>query len=116
MTAIQVIWTLVCVLAISSGQLLFKRAGIEIEARGGWLHWGPLSYVLIALAVYGAATLLWIALLRSVPLSKAYVFMALSFVIVPLASRWLFHEPLSTGLLVGSAMIAGGILVAATVG
>jgi len=112
MSIIQVICTLICVAAIAVGQLLFKRAGIEIESKGGWLHWSSLSYVLIALVVYGAATMLWIALLRTVPLSRAYVFMAFSFVIVPLASHWLFEEQLSGGMLLGSAMITGGILIA----
>jgi drug/metabolite transporter (DMT)-like permease len=67
-----------------------------------------------AAALYGASTLAWIVALRSIPLSQAYLFMALGFVIVPVAAHFIFGEPLNSRLLVGAALICIGIWIAAT--
>lgn len=116
MTFIQIVYALVCVIAISAGQLLFKRAGMEIEAVGGWVSFKVLLTVAIALSIYGGATLLWINLLRQVDLNKAYLFMALSFVIVPVASHFVFHEAITAGYLAGTTLVAIGLVVATQCG
>lgn len=67
----------------------------------------------LALFIYGIATLLWISLLRYVPLNKAYVFMALSFVLVPIASYYIFSEQITVGYWIGVALIVSGVIVAA---
>jgi drug/metabolite transporter (DMT)-like permease len=105
-------WALLCVLAISSGQLLFKRAGQEIQAAGTWFAIPVLLYVAAAALVYGSTTLLWINLLRYAPLNKAYLFMAFSFIIVPLGSRAFFHEPITTGFVAGVFLIVVGLVTA----
>lgn len=112
MTLSQTLWALACVAAISSGQILFKRAGIAIEAAGSWWDWRVLALVALAAAIYGAATLAWINLLRLVPLSTAYSFMALSFVLVPIASLLIFSERMSVQQLIGNGLIIAGLLVA----
>ena len=66
-----------------------------------------------AMFIYGVATLLWISLLRYVPLNKAYVFMALSFVLVPIASYFVFREHITVGYWIGVALIVSGVIVAA---
>lgn len=111
MTAAKIAATLLCVVAIAAGQLLFKRVSIEIEASGGWMHSRVLTLGLLACAVYGAATLMWIQLLRNAPLNQLYPFMALSFVLVPIASAWLFHEPLNLAYAIGTALIVAGVSV-----
>ncbi len=110
MTAIQIAWALAAVAAISVGQVLFKTAGLEIQRAGTWLSWRALLVVGLAAVIYAAATLLWINLLRQVPLNKAYVFMALSFLLVPIASHFVFHEPLTLGHWVGTALVVAGIV------
>lgn len=107
----QVTLALISVGAISCGQLLFKRAGIDIEAADDWLNVRALTTIGVAAVIYGVATLLWISVLRSVPLNKAYLFMALSFVLVPLASSALYGERLSAGLLLGCLLVISGIVV-----
>ena len=116
MTVIQVIWALICVVTISAGQLLFKQAGVEIQEAGGWLTWRVVLIVGAAAVIYGLATLLWINLLRDIALNKAYLFMALSFVIVPVASHFVFHEPLTTGFLIGGALMVAGLFIATRFG
>ena len=82
-------FTLLCVLCISIGQLLFKKAASALPSvfsvsallQNGWL--------IAALALYGVTTLGWIWILRHAPLHLAYPFMGLAFLIVPTLA-WLF--------------------------
>lgn len=97
-------------LLMATGQMLFKVAAdagrgkpMPLALFNGWL--------VMALALYGAATLLWVFILRSTPLSIAYPFAALSFVIVPIGAWALFGEPLGWRYAAGMALIIGGILL-----
>lgn len=116
MSSIQIAWALACVFIISSGQLLFKKAGIEIQAAGTWYSTRALVMLFCALAIYGIATLLWINLLRYVSLNKAYLFMALCFILVPIASHFFFREAITRGYVVGAALIISGLIVATRFG
>jgi drug/metabolite transporter (DMT)-like permease len=107
----QVILAIICVLAISCGQILFKWIGLEIQQTGNWFNWKVLFSVGMAFTIYSSATALWIFLLKNVELSKIYVFMALSFILVPVASNIFFDEKLSAFFLLGIALIISGILV-----
>jgi len=111
MSIINYLLILICVLAISSGQLLFKKAGIELEAAGTWFNWRVAMVTGSAIILYGATTFLWIYVLRIVPLNQAYPFIALSFVIVPVSSYYVFQEQLGTSHMIGFALIVGGIIM-----
>ena len=63
----------------------------------------------LASIVYAVSTGLWVWLLRYMDISKAYPFMALGFVIVPLLSVWLFNEKLSLPYMVGVSLIIAGV-------
>ena len=53
--------------------------------------------------------MLWVFLLKTVPLSTAYPFVALGFVLVPAAAAMLFDEPLSGRYILGVSCILIGI-------
>ena len=81
MTARSLLLTLTCVVLIAVGQLLFKSAAGQWRI-DGW-SWTTLRgflspAMLIALVIYATATLLWVFVLRTVPLSPPMRF-----------SRWL---------------------------
>lgn len=113
LSPLHIIWAIACVLIIAIGQLLFKKVGMEIHSAGSWMSWRVLSIFGFAMFIYGLATLLWISLLRFVPLNKAYIFMALSFVVVPIASYFFFDETFSRGQYIGTALIVLGVVIAA---
>lgn len=107
---------LACVAAIVAGQVLFKAVAMRLGQAGlGGLAGDARAAALLAVALvlYGGATLAWISVLRTVPLSRAYLFMSLSFVAVPLLAHFILREALSTHLLAGSLLIAAGIAVSA---
>jgi drug/metabolite transporter (DMT)-like permease len=112
MNATLLALTLACVIAISAGQILFKLAARAADGGAGF-PWNLFNgYLMVALVVYGAATLLWVWLLKTLPLNVAYPFVGLAFVIVPLLGAWLLNEPLDWRHLAGGAIIALGVAVA----
>ncbi|MCF6102124.1 transporter [Mesorhizobium muleiense] len=100
-------------LLISAGQVLFKltsaRAGGTDVPSVLALFADP--YLIAAFAIYGFGTIVWIYVLKSVPLTVAYPFMALTFCAVPLLAWSLLGEQLSLRYGLGAALIIAGLLV-----
>ena len=90
------VFTLLCVLGISIGQLLFKKAAAAL----------PETLSLMGLLLNG-----WI--LKHAPLHVAYPFMGLAFLIVPTLAWAFLGEPLHWRTLVGGALIVAGVALAA---
>lgn len=105
---------LISVVGISTGQLLLKMAATNLgnaEAIGFWFLGFRINiYLAAGITVLGVSTLLWIWVLRSIPLSVAYPVMALAFIIVPVLSFLILGEPLSWKLLAGSLLIGAGLI------
>jgi drug/metabolite transporter (DMT)-like permease len=102
--------------AIAAGQLLFKRAALQVTGSTGsaWLlELARLPTMWVAVALYAAATVLWVRILVTVPLSRAYPFVALAFVLVPAAGYLFFGESITGRYVAGTALIILGVIVAA---
>jgi drug/metabolite transporter (DMT)-like permease len=106
---------LACVVLIGSGQLLFKAVAAHWRLDAGvWIALRTLlspAFVL-ALAIYGLATLLWIYALRIVPLGAAFPLYALAFLLVPVLAHLFADEPLTANTLIGGAIIIAGVAIA----
>ncbi len=99
-------------LLIAMGQVLFKLAsqstGTFSLASLMMLAINPVF--IAALALYGFGTVVWIYVLRSVPLTLAYSFMGLTFCFVPLLAQLFFGEPLQMRYLIGTMLILAGLV------
>jgi undecaprenyl phosphate-alpha-L-ara4N flippase subunit ArnE len=99
-------------LLIASGQVLFKLTSATtggLDARGlAGLIFNPIF--LAALVLYGIGTVIWIFVLKQVPLTIAYSFMGLTFCFVPLLALYFLGEPLTLRYLFGVALIVGGMV------
>ena len=105
-----------CVVVVALGQLLFKTVGTRLGGQGFealLTDYRTAGILFGALALYGLSTLGWVLALRAVPLSTAYLFMSLSFVIVPTLAWAFLGEPISGRFILGSALIMAGIAIAA---
>lgn len=115
MTFSQFLLIILCVFGISAGQILFKLAALDLPKSGGILT--VLSslalnlYLLAGLTIYMGATVLWIWMLREVPLNLAYPVMALAFLFVPLLGALILGEPLQRATLTGGVMIILGVYI-----
>lgn len=69
-------------------------------------------WIISAFVAAFLASVSWIGAMTKFPLSHAYPFMALNFVIVVLLSGWFFQEPLTTAKILGIALICIGTIVA----
>ena len=97
----------------SAGQVLFKIAGLRHNARPGRSILGILTdpYLLLALAIYGVGTLVWVYVLSKMPLRQAYPAMAVTYLLVPLASLGIFGETITWSYWIGAGLVILGVLV-----
>ena len=106
--------TILCVVLIAAGQMLFKVAAAQWRI-DGWSWNTARSFLspamVLALIVYGMTTVLWVFILRTVPLSVAFPVYALVFVLVPVAAHVLLNEPWSWNALIGGAVIMLGVII-----
>ena len=98
---------------VAVGQVMFKLTGQRLAAAGDApfysIAWNPIF--LAAVVLYAGATLIWIYVLKTVPLTYAYSFMALTFVAVPLLAALWLDEPLTLKYALGAGLIVAGLLV-----
>ncbi|MGE6697149.1 EamA family transporter [Hyphomonas sp. NPDC076900] len=98
-------------LLIGVGQVMFKITGQKLAAYPPVpVQAAILSPAFLgALTLYGAGTLIWVYVLKTVPLSYAYSFMALTFVIVPVLAHFWFGEPLNARYFIGMGLVVAGL-------
>ncbi len=114
MTVFQYAQIFVVVAMIAAGQLLFQKSASDsppLSTLAGMTSLITNPVFILALVIYGIATLLWVAVLQQVPLSRAYPFNALSFILVPVAGIVLLGEAATPRLFVGLALVVVGLVV-----
>ena len=99
------------------GQFLIKWRVNEAGALPGDVH-GKIRFVfellhnpwiLLGLGSAFVASLCWMLAMTKLPLSHAYPFTAVAFVLVVVVGAWLFAEPLSVMKLLGVGLIVVGV-------
>lgn len=103
--------TLLCVIGIAIGQILFKISANSMNRTGTFFAIETLAVFFATMVLYGITSVGWVLILRKTELGKVYPFMALAFVIVPLASRIIFGERFAPSYFIGTALIMAGIAV-----
>lgn len=101
--------------ALAGGQVLFKLAALRFTPAARWsdnimaLALNP--YLVVAVLLYALLSAVWVWVLTFVPLSTAYPFVALTFVLTVAAGALLFGEAVTVRLLIGGVMIIAGLIV-----
>jgi multidrug transporter EmrE-like cation transporter len=104
---------------LNASAQLFLRAAMRSGVPAGLaplamaLDIGSRPGVIAGLACYAVSVLTWMAVLSKADASFAYPFLGLGFVIVAVAGFALLGEPLTPRKIVGSLIIAAGIVVLA---
>jgi drug/metabolite transporter (DMT)-like permease len=96
-------------------QIALKYAGLEtgpfdFSSRAFAAAAGSL-WLWAAVACYVGEFLAWMIILRHSSLSSAFPTGAIVLIVLMIASRWLFDEPLGWLKIFGSAMIVAGVLL-----
>ncbi|NSX56573.1 transporter [Parasulfitobacter algicola] len=100
-------------IAIAVGQVLFKMASSNLGAvsLNSFLRLLIDPIFIVAIVLYGSATVIWVFVLKSVPLSLAYMFMALTYCIVPVLAYYFFDEAIGWQYFVGTLFILAGLAI-----
>lgn len=105
---------ILCAVPLSAaGQLLLKAGARHLSGLSGvgFLVAAAADVrVLMGLAAWTASTACWLYVLRVAPLSKAYGLTSLTYVLVPLASVYLFGEQIRRPHVVGIVLITVGVV------
>lgn len=96
---------------VSIGQALFKFVSLSMTAGSPLLSWRVAGVALSAFFISGCGSLIYMVLLKSMSLSAAYPFMALSFITVPLLGWWFYGDTVNTPYFLGMALIVAGIVI-----
>lgn len=89
-----------------TGQLCQKQAAIT--------HKGTLIWAGVALCCLAIGLICWLLVLQRLPLSLAYPFLSVNFIVVALCSRFIFKEQIHFINYVGIALIMSGIALLVT--
>jgi drug/metabolite transporter (DMT)-like permease len=112
MSFVQFAFIILTTVALAVGQVLFKVAARTFQTSPAhWLENFLNVRLLLALAVYFIATVMWLLVLKVTPLRIAYPFAALAFVLVPLLAHFFLRESLTWNTFAGAALIALGVWV-----
>jgi drug/metabolite transporter (DMT)-like permease len=116
-TPMSVAFLLFAVLSAAAGQVILKhgmtlatesatRNGTSLVVRAATSPW-----VLLGLTVFAISAMAWLTTLSRLPLSIAYPFNALGYLVILTASTLLLNERTNVWTWVGTAFVAGGLLL-----
>ena len=117
MTIASVALLLFAVVTAATGQVMLKHgmqiATTRVAHDGGSLALRAATspWVLLGLVVFGVSAIAWLTALSRVPLSVAYPFNALGYIVILTASVVLLHERASVLTWVVSLMVVSGLLI-----
>jgi drug/metabolite transporter (DMT)-like permease len=118
---IAVVYILLSVVGGAVGQILLKKGMTSIgpitlttqTVLGTIWRMATNPYVIVGLMIYVSGTFFWLTALSRVPLSYAYPFAGLSYVLMLIASWAFLHEEITIVRLIGSGVIIVGVLLVA---
>ncbi len=98
------------ILSMAGAQVLYKRAGLHT---GQGLLLGLLLNPWLWAGLFASACgfASWFLALRRMPLSTAYPWTALVYLITPVAGVVCFHEPLNAGMALGIGLVVTGLFI-----
>ena len=117
MTITSIALLLFAVASAATGQVMLKH-GMQIATARAAHSGGSLAlraatspWVLLGLVVFGISAVAWLAALSRVPLSVAYPFNALGYLVILTASVVVLHERANILTWVGSLLVVSGLLI-----
>ncbi len=100
------------ILSMTSSQILLKFAGQHSAATVGVMDrflLNPWLWSALGACVSGIG--FWLMALRRLPLSAAYSWTALIYVITPVASGWFFSDVLTSRYILGLILVLAGVML-----
>ena len=117
MTIASAVLLVFAVSTAATGQLMLKH-GMQLASARAAKSGGSLvvsaatsPWILLGLAVFGISAIAWLAALSRVPLSVAYPFNALGYLVILTASILILHERANVLTWLGSLLVVSGLII-----
>ncbi|WP_055077382.1 EamA family transporter [Pseudanabaena sp. 'Roaring Creek'] len=96
-------------LVTTGGHILFKKGAVLINVENIFTWINPA--LIMGMFLYAIGTVLWVFALRFIPLSKAYPFTFLTFILVTLFSVLFFGDKITPWYITGMGLIFMGLVL-----
>lgn len=113
MSVFTMISCIAAAFGVALGQIMIKAGSQAWVAAGTPFDFRVLAWVSSAFALYGVSSIGWLYIMRQTPLSAAYPFLSMTFVLVPIGGLIFFSERLSWYDALASVTIIAGICISA---
>ena len=112
---IKELWFMLASVVLGTfGQIAFKYGAMQMAEQPATTLLDNLKLpIVVGVALYGSSTILYILALRKLELSFAYPLISIGYVLVLIASYFLFNESISWLRIGGVALILAGISLVA---
>ena len=104
----------ITVLLNGGAQLLLRQAALSGATPSAPMTLLRNAWFMAGIAAYGVSVLTWLLVLRKVPLSIAAPFVALVYILVPLASRTAFGDVVTPKMWLGMGLVVLGVTLVAS--
>jgi len=111
--ALSALFAVITVFLNGSAQLFLRKAALSGADPTSPLSLAKNAWFLSGLVAYALSVLTWLFVLRRVPLAVAAPFVALVYVLVPVASRYFFDDQVSSRMWVGMLLVVCGVTLVA---
>lgn len=116
-TPLQILLVVIGVAFGAAGAICLKIGAVAIEYRGGWFdaacQMAMSPFVVAGLVLYVIPSLIWIVLLKSMPLSLLQPLLSITYVVTPLMAMLVLSETISPLRWAGIATIVVGVCIVA---
>lgn len=110
----DLVFIVISVLIGAVGQIAFKYGAMQMVAQPGNTLLEKIKWpIVLGLFLYGISTVIWIIALKKVELSYAYPMISLGYILVFIASYFLFNESIGWLRIGGMLFIMTGIVLVA---
>jgi uncharacterized membrane protein len=109
-----ILLAIVTAFLMALGQIFFKKAAIfytNYEGSNFIMKYVSNPWFVVAVIIFGLATIVWVIALSKANLVSLYPITSLAYVIVPVASYFLFSEKLSAVNMLGIVFIIIGVIL-----
>jgi drug/metabolite transporter (DMT)-like permease len=113
MSGLAIFFAIVTVLLNGGAQLLLRKAALSGAAPTSPLSLISNPWFVTGIAAYAVSVLTWLFVLKRVPLAVAAPFVALVYVLVPLASRTVFGDQIHPRMWLGMFLVTVGVTLIA---
>lgn len=109
--AISILLNCASLVLLKKGALVSGDFFSNINKLHSWIHLLTNGYVILSVFLFALGAIAWIMTLTKLDLSLAYPAVSASYIIVAIASYYLFHEAIPPQRWLGIGIIVVGVIV-----